>query len=108
MKDNRSALKRIHELEVMDFLLEQITTPWDICYREVFKLVSDDTSMRLEILEKDGIKLLADKLHLQIIRQNYNSKILDLLTYLCAPGGKPDRRIQDNILDIMFGYEDIP
>lgn len=104
IKHNRSALKRIYELEVMGFLLDQITTPWDICYHEIFGAVNEDLNLPLDILEKAGIKSLADKLHSQISRQNYSDKILELLTYLCAPGGKPDRRIQDNVLEIILGF----
>ncbi len=40
VKNNKSALKRIYELEVMGFLLDQITTSWDICYHEIFGAVS--------------------------------------------------------------------
>lgn len=63
VKHNRSALKRIYELEVMGFLLDQITASWDICYHEIFGAVSEDLNMHLDILEKEGIKSLADKLY---------------------------------------------
>ena len=52
VQKNNGALRRIHDLEVMGFLLDQISTPWNICYHEIFGHVEEGVTLQLDILEK--------------------------------------------------------
>ena len=107
VRNNPSALKKITQIDLMELLLEQISTPWQICLKDLFEIVSEK-SADLNVLQKSGIKQLVDQLHQEIRkRKRYLPKIVELLTYVCAPGKKTDRRIQEMVLEMIVGRPEL-
>ena len=102
VRNNKLALQTISEIDIFELLLEQIKTPWELCLRDLFEAVGED-NMELSILQKPGLKGLVDQLYEDIRNHKYNSKILKLLNYVCAPGKRTDRRIQELVLEMVVG-----
>jgi len=73
-----------------------------MCLKDLFKVIGDSNS-DLGILQRSGIRNLVDQLHEGILRNNHNPKILELLGYVCSPGGKCDKRIQELVLEMVVG-----
>ena len=102
VRNNKLALQTITEIDIFELLLEQIKTPWELCLRDLFETVGED-NMELNVLQKQGLKGLVDQLYEDIREQKYNAKILKLLNYVCAPGMRTDRRIQEMVLEMVVG-----
>ena len=102
VRGNKMALQTITEIDIFELLLEQIQTPWELCLKDLFETVGED-NLELNILQKPGLKGLVDQLYEDIRESKYNSKILKLLNYVCAPGKRTDRRIQEMVLEMVVG-----
>ncbi len=107
VRDNKQAISVVTEIDLMELLLDQISTPWTICLKALFKVLGEKNA-ELAILQRNGIKGLVDQLHSSIKEGNYNAKILELLSYICSPGKKTDRRIQDLVLEMVIGRDELP
>jgi hypothetical protein len=106
VRGNKKSLQIINELDLVDLLLEQIRTPWYLCLTDLFEIVNEETDMK--VLQKEGIKKLLDQLYKDVKRNIHSHKILDLLTNICTPGGKADKKIQDSILEMVIGRDKLP
>jgi hypothetical protein len=106
VRNNKKALQTINELDLVDVLIEQIKTPWPLCLTDLFLIVNQNTDMK--VLQKGGIKKLVDQLHQDVSKDVFNHKVLHLLTNICTPGGKADKKIQDHILEMVIGKNKVP
>jgi hypothetical protein len=89
-------VQQVISVDFLGLMLQQISTPWDMCLKELFLndfIRSAAVDNDLSVLKRSGIKALVDQLHQAVKRGRFYPKILELLGYVCTPGGRTDRRI---------------
>ena len=42
VRRNRSSIKIISDINILDLMLEQISTPWDLCLKDIFKEIDEE------------------------------------------------------------------
>ena len=87
----------------MTSLIEQLITPWDLCITDLFKIPGIQEKSHIKILKKTEITNLLDNLYANVKEDRHNPSLLQLLAKICTPGGKGDKKLQNNILDAIVG-----
>ena len=101
-KKRRSAII-FKEYKIINLLIEQLITPWDLCITDLFKIPGIQEKYHIKILKKKEITMLIDTLYVNVMKDRHNPKLFRLLANICTPGGKGDKKLQNNILDAIVG-----
>ena len=105
---NKRSLFIVDEYRLTKLLMEQLITSWDLCLSDLFKIAKIQEQFQVQILNKDEIHDLIDNLYQDSLEDIHNYKLLDLLANICTPGGKGDKKIQEDILGLIIGKSKPP
>jgi hypothetical protein len=101
IRGSKGGLKIINELEITHFLINQLSTPWNLTIYEFFKLAKEDPNMK--VLNREGIHKLVNHLYYGIQNNEHKFNILDLLSSICLHKEKSDKQIQALVFEMLIG-----
>ena len=103
VRDNKRAALIIKELGLMELLIQQLVTPWDLCINDLLDIPKLYEQHHMKILNIKEIDKLIEKLRIYTNKGIYKPKILTLLADICIQGGKSNKHLQNIIIERIIG-----